>query len=410
NILIFIAKRDEILADIRRINKQILLIEILCLLFFTAFLLVRLGNPDLWHPYKGGEKPMDFSYLNAVIKSTTYPPYDPWFAGGYINYYYYGFMLAGTLVKLLGIVPATAYNLILPTFFAFLGIGAFSLGWNLLARSPGVPDGAIKNRPLVSGLITSAVLLFLGNQGTVRMIWSGFQRLVAPGNVEEAGFFQRWIWFFQGIPRFFTGATLPYSPGDWYWIPSRAIPNEPITEFPLFTFLYADPHAHLFALPLTAMALAWALSILRGKWQWGTDNRHAFGKLLPTFFLGGVVIGALRPTNTWDFPTYLVIGAAAVLYTAGRYALDEGQSLWRRLLVGVTGTVGLVGLAFFLYQPFASWYGQGYNAVDWWQGDHTPVGSYLTHWGLFLFILVSWFTAETIDWMAKTPLSALNRL
>jgi len=126
-------QRDELIEEWKTKRKYFLMIEGIFISFFIIDLLIRIGNPDLWHPAKGGERPMDFSYFNAVIKSTSFPPYDPWFAGGYINYYYYGFLLVGTPVKLLGIVPSIAYNFLLPTLFAMVGISAFSIGWNLLA-------------------------------------------------------------------------------------------------------------------------------------------------------------------------------------------------------------------------------------------------------------------------------------
>ena len=48
-----------------------------------------------------------------------------------MNYYYYGFVFVGVLVKWLGIVPAVAYNLILPTIFSLVAMGAFTVGFNL---------------------------------------------------------------------------------------------------------------------------------------------------------------------------------------------------------------------------------------------------------------------------------------
>jgi uncharacterized membrane protein len=53
---------------------------------------------------------------------------------------------------------------------------------------------------------------------------------------------------------------------------------------------------------------------------------------------------------------------------------------------------------------------QGYGKVQRWMGTHTPIWSYFTHWGVFLFMICFWMAWETRQWMASTPLSALGRL
>jgi len=409
-------------------RKYFLAIEIIALVFFAADILIRLGNPDLWHPYKGGEKPMDFSYFNAVVKSTIYPPYDPWFGGGYLNYYYFGYVIVGILDKWLGIIPSIAYNLILPTLFSLVALGAFSLGWNLTHASEyllrkGDPENS-ENKPgffdlrFWIGLASSLGLLVMGNLGTVRMIWYGFQRLAAPGgNIDHATILTRYLWSFQGLGHFIAGQNLSFYPGDWYWIPSRAIPGEPITEFPFFTFLYADLHAHMIALSITLLVLAWALAFILGRAKWAkSGNRQDWISITACFLLGGVSIGALWPTNSWDYPTYLVLASLALVYTLWRYFNPSdkdwaglGKSI-RKWAVILAGLVALVGLSYLLYLPYIRLNGQGYNALDPWNGDRTPFWSYITHWGLFLFVILSWMVWETYHWMATTPMSALNKL
>lgn len=428
-VLAFI-QRDELQREWRSKRKYFLIIECLFLAFFLIDLLIRLGNPDLWHPWKGGEKPMDFSYLNAVLKSTTFPPYDPWFSGGYINYYYYGFTLIGVLVKWLGIVPSVAYNLILPTIFSMIALGAFSIGSNLFLATKS-DRSASKSRflslPFIGGISAALGMAVLGNLGTIRMIYQGYQRLAAPGgSIEGANFILRFIWSIQGAFRTLTGESLPYGIADWYWLPSRVIPApndvEPITEFPFFTVLYGDPHAHLFALPLALLALAWGLSVVFNKGWRQNQTRpivYQYFSIGLSLLFGGLVIGALRPTNTWDFPVYLGLGVLAVGYSTWKYHRPEtgednfssNQTRWVKRILFTSIVLFILGaFAFLLYQPYANWYVQGYTDISIWKGTHTPFASYLTHWGVFLFPIFTWLVWETREWMAVTPLSALRRL
>jgi len=425
-ILAFYLQRHALLKEIRTNWRYFLTVEVLALVTFVLFLLVRLGNPDLWHPYKGGEKPMDFSYLNAVIKSTTFPPYDPWFAGGYINYYYYGFVIIGVPIKLLGIIPATAYNIFLPIWFSLMILGGFSVGWNLyqgIPRSKALQNGKTNNRKVLNmafavGLATAIFLTVLGNLGTVKLIISGYHQIAAGGAaIAEGNIFQKFSWAVQGFVEFLRGTPMPFYPGDWYWYPSRVIPGEPITEFPYFSFIYGDPHAHLIAFPITVFAISWALSVVLGKGRWGEkDGRLKIIGGAAGFLIGGLVIGALKPTNTWDFYTYIILASAALVYSLMKHYQPRKQLKFKggdwveKLLVAAAAVILLVLLALVLYAPFSYWFGQGYTQVEIWEGSRTPLNSYLTHWGLFLFIIASWMSWETYHWMKTTPKSALQNL
>jgi YYY domain-containing protein len=240
------------------------------------------------------------------------------------------------------------------------------------------------------------------------MIYQGLERLGAPGgNIDNGGLVQRFVWAAAGTGNLLQGATLPYGTSDWYWNPSRVIPPGPgneITEFPFFTFLYSDLHAHMLAMPLALLALAWALSVI--KWR----RVSVF-----SIVLGALAIGALYPTNLSDIYTYLPIGFAVLAYTIWRSDMAErwqlGAPVWMKKVALIAGsTILFVGLAYLLYEPYRAAYSQGYGAVDPWNDSRTPIWSYLTHWGVFLFIIAVWLGWETRQWMAATPASSLNKL
>lgn len=423
SFLLYCLKWKQI-GDFLKSNwKHLLLIEALALACFLFFLWVRIQNPDLWHPSKGGEKPMDFSYLNAIIKSTHFPPFDPWYAGGYINYYYYGLLIVAMPIKLLGIVPSSAYNIILPIWYSLLMIGAYGVGSNLFrAIAKDKTTGPQDKRKLevwsaVSGIVTALFLGLLGNLGEVKLLSEVFRGLGGGAQFNpDASFVQQAIWFVKGIGQYLDKVPYPMDPGAWYWNPSRAIPGDVITEFPYFTFLYADLHAHLITMPIVIFAVGWGLSVLLSKGRWAEKSWDNYLGAAIGISLGAFIVGAIKPANTWDYYTFLILSFSILIYVGFRHwqpikhRFTCLSPFWTKAIQIMLVLLVFVSLSSVFYRPFNQYFHTAFSKVGLWTGDKTPINAYFLHWGLILFVIVCWMLWETYQWMAHTPISFIKTL
>src|SRR5688500_20305794 len=111
---------------------------------------------------------MEFAQINAIARSAYFPPYDPWYSDGYINYYYYGFYLVAFLLKPTGIPAEIGFNLALPTMMGMLAGGGFTVAAALargLTRSPRLT--------LLGGWSGAFALCLLGNLSAVLRLLEG---------------------------------------------------------------------------------------------------------------------------------------------------------------------------------------------------------------------------------------------
>jgi len=413
-------RRRQLLDYVRTHWRMLLVFEGVALSLYVISLLIRSGNPDLWHPTFGGEKPLDLAFLNAVLKSTTFPPFDPWLAGAYTNYYYFGYVIVGSLIKVLGIVSTTAYNLALPMLFALTGIGAFSVAFDLVeglrrrervGKIEDAANGSLMNgwarKSLYAGLAAAVAVVLLGNLGQIAFLLDAWNRLGG----SEGGWV---IETARGLGRFLRGEPLPVYLGSWYWDATRIIPPAPgeagpITEFPFFTYLYADLHAHMIDMPVVLLALAWAVALaLRADRQAGgrVALRVGLGGWIAGGLVGALAIGAIRATNTWDWPTMLGVGALAIVYAAWRL-FGAG---WRWLAAAGGGIVLVAGLGHLVFLPYTQNFVPAYTEVMRWEGSTTPIWAYLAVHGLFFFILVTNLVREFADWRRQLTDAQLEAL
>jgi len=380
SILIFLFNKQQVISSITLNWKMFLRMELLFLGTFLIFVLIRILNPDLWHPNLGGEKPMDLAYLMAVIKSSIMPPYDPWFSGGYLNYYYFGQFLVAVIVHATGILPEVAFNLAVSTFFAFTFTGSFSIVFNLAVKSLELPNFRnkifinkpkthfqnLRRSPILAGIFAAFLVSVAGNLDGGLQLIENFTNMISNRDFS--------FWNFD------------------FWRSSRMMqPGIEITEFPFFTFLFADLHAHLIAIPYTILCLAICISLLFSHNEFGKkisifNYEYDINELFKLFFLG-VTLGALRIINTWDYPIFLLISIVSIAWISiFKYKFINIDAIF--IVIKKSAFVFFVGYILFL--PYHINYHSFFASIDQ-TTNQTDILQFFFIFGVFIFLILSFY-------------------
>ncbi len=286
-------------------KKLVYLAEGLFILAYSYLVNLRSFMPEIRDQEKFG----DFAFLNSLSLHSSLPPNDPWMNGLSINYYYFSHFMMALLTKMSGVAPSIAFNLAVPLIFALTATASFGLIYNLVQAARGEKKGFLAAG--LAGLLGATFICLFGNPEAVRQIFF-------PGN-----------------------GALSFGGFNW-WDPSRVIydfmpqPNgyggfvyrltQTITEFPMFSFLLADAHPHVMALPFVLLVIGAALNLLlmpAGSIK--LDLRAGEGRYF--FFWLALAIGSLYFLNTWDFPIYLILVVLAVLLRELRVGTLEIQAV-----------------------------------------------------------------------------------
>ena len=310
--------------------------EVLFFIVFIVFLTIRVYNPEIT---AFGEKFMDFAFLNAVMRSSHFPPHDPWLSGGLLNFYYYfGYLIVAVLSKLSGIPTTITYNLGLVTFSALAASASFGIGYDLTKKAR-------------YGVSTMIIVVFIANPYIVFNLAGSFLHLPVTHHENLFGF----------------------------WASTRVIPNT-INEFPYFSFIFGDLHPHVISIPFQLLALTLLLNIYKSTDKginiYGETRIHVLAGII----ISALSIGVLFPMNAWDYPTYLALFIIIVLIQQYRTA---------RIRDALIPIISVVIMSVLLFVPFyMDFHGTGASEIGI-SHQKTLLINFIEIFALFLFLIFS---------------------
>ena len=384
-------RRGDVLKLVSQERTAILVVEAVFLAAFFGWVLYRAYDPSISHT----EKPMDFAFLNASIRTEQGAPEDPWLRGSSISYYYFGYWMMGVLSKLTGIPSNISYNLSLALIPAMGAMAVFGLVYNLVRA-----ESRRLRYALTSGLAAALLLTLAANMEGV------LEFMRANGIVSSARF---WEWLsIDGLDGPAAVLTDTWRPQEhwWWWHATRVIGSfdgqqmvdYTIHEFPFFSYMLGDLHPHVMGLPFVLLFLAACWNLLRSPaLVWWQPNVRTYGTVVAM----GLSLGGLGFTNMWDLPVF----SAVLLGTLALKSYGGGRnSVWGLIKGAVPFWGAVMGVGLVLFLPyFLTLTSQVSGIAPVTEATTRPVHMFLV-WGLFLvavvpFILgVFWRTTVNEDW------------
>ncbi|NLZ55552.1 MAG: hypothetical protein GX900_02670 [Clostridiaceae bacterium] len=371
------------------------------------------------------EKYMDYGFMLSILRTDSLPAKDIWLAGHSINYYYFGQFVFAQLTRLSGITPRVTYNLSLAAVFAygFTSVYAiFRLLFTLPRRSrrslrtPIIPDDVNayrRERAAASGksakpgrrstapatvteILTPDPRLNCVTRSLPlgKAVWVTLISLFGAAFLNFAGNSQAWFfaadsgWGKQLLEIWISRGYLT-RPDPWFYSDSTRFigyfpdnADKTISEFPMYSYIVADLHAHLinmiFVLLMIAalimlcyrgtavfLARREAVRILRPPKprtvpEGATGIRKFFSRLgalllpnadvplpgtdllrSPLFWLISVLFSIFMSGNFWDFAIYMAVITLLlfalnwqIFNRAGHpFNRNKGEAVWSFLLL-----------------------------------------------------------------------------
>ncbi|MBE0521766.1 MAG: hypothetical protein IBX39_05800, partial [Candidatus Methanoperedenaceae archaeon] len=313
-------------------KKYLIRFELLFAAAFVIFAIIRAYSPEIY--WTGGEKFMDMSFINSILRTTGFPPQDPWMSGTVMYYYYFGYLVVADLIKLTSILPSIAFNLATASFFALAFTTALGIGYNLTGK-------------MKYGIITAFLVTIAGNL---------------------VGFFQ--LMEILSRRSDMINNILSFN----YWTASRVIPNT-INEFPFFSFLHGDVHPHMISITFQLLIILLLLNIFKS----GTI------KTIQVLVLG-LAVGFLYPLNTWDYPVYLGLSILIIGYNAFLPKNNARQLKSKYYLKIIIAIAAVTVSSYLLYLPYHISYKLG-KTISFVSEGRTELVYYLAVYGVFLYLI-----------------------
>lgn len=341
------------------------------------------------------ERVMDYAFMLSLDKTDYMPPLDVWAAGNYVNYYYFGQYLITYLCKI-SFVPVSV---------------GYSLGMSLIAACCLL-------------FSYSAVNSLIGLRGKCSLTVCRLGGAIAAFAVTLCGNFH-YIVFYKIAPALWDILRIEgEKPTYWFAASTRYIGYIPkvdsdrtISEFPSYSFLIGDLHAHVIDIMIVLIVIAILIGMASAlsaesdsDRDSATQNVNAAGGISRTSLIGrlfapdililGFMLGIAAMTNYWDFPIYYVVSGSIILFfNIRRY----GRNKFPFLLTLLQGAIIYI-IATLIKLPFDLKFDKMMNGIRLCQ-YHSKLYQWLVLWGLPTIVLIIFISYLLLSKNEETKLN-----